>query len=73
MRLLIWNIAESKSSIAELRESLPDLDLPSRWIWNEAAERFGVFAFGDDLPETVGWAQDLIGGEPDVYEEFDCG
>ena len=73
VRLLIWNVAESKSSIDELRESLPALDLPSRWIWNEAAERFGVLAFGDELPETVGWAQDLVGGEPDVYEEFDSG
>ena len=28
-------------------------------------------AFGDDLPEAIGWAQDLVGDEPDVYEEFD--
>ena len=72
VRLLIWNVAESKSSIVELRESLPNLELPSRWIWNEAADRFGVLAFGDDLPEAVGWAQDLVGAEPDVYEEFDA-
>ncbi len=71
VRLLIWNVAESKTTIDELRESLPDFDPPSRWIWNDAAERFGVFAFGDDLPETIGWAQDLLGTEPDVYEEFD--
>ena len=70
-RLLIWNIAESKTSIDELRESLPSLEEPSRWIWNEAAERFGLLASGDDLPEAVGWAQDLVGAEPDVYEEFD--
>ena len=71
VRLLSWTVAESKSSIDELRESLPELDLPSRWIWNEAAERFGVLAFGDDVPEAIGWAQDLVGDEPDVYEEFD--
>ena len=71
VRLLIWNVAESKTTIDELRESLPELDPPSRWIWNEAAERFGVLAFGDDLPEAIGWAQDLVGDEPDVYEEFD--
>jgi len=71
VRLLIWNVAESKTTIAELRESLPELEPPSRWIWNDAAERFGVLAFGDDLSEAVGWAQDLVGGEPDVYEEFD--
>jgi hypothetical protein len=27
--------------------------------------------FGEDLPESIGWAQDLVGEEPDVYEEFD--
>jgi hypothetical protein len=72
LRLLIWNIAESKSTIDELRESLPELVPPSRWIWNDASERYGVLAFGDDLPEAIGWAQDLVGGEPDVYEEFDA-
>jgi hypothetical protein len=71
LRLLIWNVFESKTTIDELRESLPELDAPSQWIWNEANERFGILAFGDDLPEAVGWAQDLVGGEPDVYEEFD--
>ena len=71
VRLLIWSVAESKTTIAELRESLPELEPPSRWIWNDAAERFGVLTFGEDLPEPVGWAQDLVGDEPDVYEEFD--
>jgi hypothetical protein len=70
-RLLIWNVAESRTSIDELRESLPELESPSRWIWNEVSERFGALVFGEDLPETIGWAQDLVGGEPDVYEEFD--
>ena len=70
-RLLIWNVAESRTSIDELRESLPDLDSPSRWIWNEVSDRFGALVFGEDLPETIGWAQDLVGSEPDVYEEFD--
>jgi hypothetical protein len=71
LRLLIWNVFDSKTTIAELRESLPELVPPSQWIWNEAAERFGVLALGEDLPEAVGWAQDLVGAEPDVYEEFD--
>ena len=70
-RLLIWNVAESRTSIDELRESLPELASPSRWIWNEVSDRFGALVFGEDLPETIGWAQDLVGGEPDVYEEFD--
>ena len=71
VRLLIWSVAESKTRIDELRESLPELDPPSQWIWNDASERFGVLAFGEELPEAIGWAQDLVGAEPDVYEEFD--
>ena len=70
-RLLIWNVVESRTSIDELRDSLPVLEDPSRWIWNEATERFGALVFGEDLPEAIGWAQDLVGDEPDVYEEFD--
>jgi hypothetical protein len=71
VRLFIWNVAESQTTIDELRDSVPDLDPPSSWIWNEASERFGVIVYGDELPESIGWAQDLVGSEPDVYEEFD--
>ncbi len=71
VRLFIWNVVESQTTIDELRESLPELDAPSEWIWNEASERFGVIVFGEDLPESIGWAEDLVGAEPDVYDEFD--
>jgi hypothetical protein len=69
--LLIWNVFDSKTTIDELRESLPELVPPSRWIWNEATERFGVIAFGEELPEAIGWAQDLVRSDPGVYEEWD--
>lgn len=71
VRLLIWNVFDSRTSVDELRESLPDLAEPSRWLWNEATDRFGILAFGEELPEAVGWAQDLVGDEAEVYEEFD--
>ncbi len=71
VRLLIWNVFESKTSIDELREALPQLTPPDRWIWNEGSDRFGGIVVGDDLPEAIGWAQDLVGSEPDVYEEWD--
>jgi hypothetical protein len=71
VRILIWNVLDSRTTIDELRESLPELTPPSQWIWNEASERFGVIVVGEDLPESIGWAQDLVGSEPDVYEEFD--
>lgn len=71
VRLLIWSTYESRTTLDELRDSVPSLEPPSAWVWNEATERFGILAFGEDLPEAVGWAQDLIGSDPDVYEEFD--
>jgi len=74
VRILIWNVVDSQTTFDELRESLPELEPPSEWIWNEATERFGVVAFGEELvelPEALGWAQGLIGDDPDVYEEFD--
>jgi hypothetical protein len=71
VRLLIWNLYESMTSLDELRDSVPELEPPSRWVWNEATDRFGILAFGEELPEAAGWAQDLIGHDADVYEEFD--
>ena len=70
-RLLIWSLYDSKTTIEELRDSLVALEQPSVWLWNEAGERFGVVAFGDELPEAVAHARSLIGREPDVADEFD--
>ena len=71
VRILIWSLVDAETTIDHLRESLPALEPPSEWIWNEASERFGIVAFGEKLTEAVGWARDLIGDDPDVYEEFD--
>ena len=71
VRILIWNLFESKTTIDELRESLPELEPPSVWIWSEASERFGVLVFGDELPDGVALARDLIGKDPDIYDEFE--
>jgi hypothetical protein len=72
IRILIWSVADSKTTIDELRDALPELEEPSTWIWNEASERFGVVAFGDEFPEEVVHARELFGREPDVAEEFDA-
>jgi hypothetical protein len=72
VRILIWSLFDSKTTIDELRDSLPELEPPSVWIWNEASERFGLVVFGDELPEDVGQVRELIGTDPDVYEEFDA-
>ena len=71
VRILIWSLYDSKTTIDELRDSLLELVEPSMWIWNEASERFGVVAFGEELPEAVAHVRRLIGREPDVADEFD--
>ena len=71
VRILIWSLVDSETTIDQLREALPALEPLSEWIWNEASERFGIVAFGEELTEAVGWVRDLIGDDPDVYEEFD--
>ena len=71
VRVLIWSLFDTKTTIDELRGSLPELDPPSAWIWNEASERFGLVAFGDELPPEIAESRELMGREPDVYEEFD--
>jgi hypothetical protein len=71
VRLLIWSLFDSKTTIDELRDSLPQLEPPSTWLWNEASDRFGLVAFGDELPPDIGDAKELVGREPDVLEEFD--
>jgi hypothetical protein len=72
VRLLIWSLYDSQTTIDELRQGIAALTPPSTWMWNEATERFGMVAFGDELPEVVGWARDLIGDDAEVYEEFDA-
>jgi hypothetical protein len=69
-RILIWNLFNSKTTIEELREHLPGLPEGDVWIANEAADRFGLISFGDQLP-NLGDVPKLIGDEPAVAEEFD--
>jgi hypothetical protein len=70
VRLLLWNLADSKTSLEELRARLPYVEEPSTWLVNEAAERFGLVAFGEDPPDLAD-VRELIGRDPDVAEEFE--
>jgi hypothetical protein len=71
VRILLWSLFDSKTTVDELREQLPEPASPSAWVWNEASERFGLIAFGNHLPDGLDRVRDLIGSEPDAYEEFD--
>jgi hypothetical protein len=70
VRILIWNLFDSKTTLAELRDNLPGLPDRDAWITNEAQDRFGLVSFSDELPD-LGRVRDLIGEEPRVAEEFD--
>ena len=69
-RLLLWSLADSKTSLDELRGRLPDLPAGDVWISDEGTERFGLISFADELPD-LGELRDLIGKDPELGEEFD--
>jgi hypothetical protein len=69
-RILIWNLFDSKTTLDELREHLPELPEGDVWITNDAQERFGLVSFSD-APPDLRRIQELIGTEPQVAEEFD--
>jgi hypothetical protein len=70
-RIFLWNLADSKTTLAELRERLPRLESGDAWVSNEASDRFGLVTFEDELPAGLADVRELIGRDPDVAEEFD--
>ena len=70
VRILIWNLADSKTTLAELREQLPQEGDGEVWIANEPQERFGLVSTGETLPD-LRHLRELIGKDADIAEEFD--
>jgi hypothetical protein len=72
-RIVLWDLAESETTVEELRDRLPELELTAgdRWIWNTARERFGLISFAAEPPD-IGALIELIGDEPVLVEEFDA-
>jgi len=81
VRLVLWSLADSKTTLAELRQHLdaaseeaPGLRFRA-WISDEPTERFGVIelwesaeAAAQEFPRRV---RELIGKDPEVGEIFD--
>ena len=81
VRLVLWNLADSKTTVAELRhhlgdasEQAPGLRLRA-WISDDTTERFGAIelwesaeAAEQELPRRV---RELIGKDPEIGETFD--
>jgi hypothetical protein len=85
LRFVLWNLADSKTTIAELRRYLRDEsvdafeDVPGlrfkAWISDEVTDRWGAVYLWESREaaeqELPSRAHDLIGKDPDIGEEFD--
>jgi hypothetical protein len=68
VRLLLWSLADSKTTLDELRAQLPELPDGDVWISHEPSERFGLISFSGRVPTEI---RELIGKDPEVGEEFE--
>ena len=85
IRIVLWNLADSKTTIGELRRYLRDESVAAfeqvpglrfkAWISDEATERWGAVYLWESQEAArqalPSRAGELIGKEPDVGEEFD--
>ena len=85
VRLVLWSLADAKTTIAELRRYLRDESVDAfeevpglrfkAWISDEATERWGAVYLWESAEaadqELPSRARDLIGKDPDLVEEFD--
>jgi hypothetical protein len=85
VRIVLWSLADSKTSIAELRRYLRDESVDAfgevpglrlkAWISDEATERWGavyLFESAEAAERALpGRARELIGKDPNLVETFD--
>jgi hypothetical protein len=85
VRFVLWNLADSQTTVAELREYVRDeavdafAQVPGilfkGWISDEGGERWGavyVFATAEAAEQPLpSRARELIGKDPDIAEVFD--
>ena len=85
VRLVIWNLADSKTTIEELRRYLRDESVDAfedlqglrfkAWFSDETTDRWGAVYLWESAEaaqqELPSRAPELIGKEPDIGEEFD--
>ena len=85
VRIVLWNLADSKTTIEELRRYLRDESVEAfeevpglrfkAWISDAAGERWGgvyVWESAEAAEQPLpSRARELIGKDPEVWEEFD--
>jgi Putative mono-oxygenase ydhR len=85
LRLVLWNLADSKTTIEELRRYLRDESVEAfaqvpglrfkAWVSDAATERWGAVYLWESheaaSQEIPSRAEELIGKSPDIGEDFD--
>jgi hypothetical protein len=85
LRLVLWNLADSKTTIGELRRYLRDESVDvfeevpglrfKAWISDETTERWGAIYLWESAEaaaqEVPSRARELIGKDPEIGETFD--
>jgi hypothetical protein len=85
LRFVLWNLADSKTTIEELRRYLRDESVEAfsdvrglrfkAWISDEATERWGAVYLWESPEaseqELPSRARELIGKNPDIVEVFE--
>ena len=85
IRFVLWNLADSQTTIAELRRYLHDESVDAfeeveglrfkAWISDEATDRWGAVYLWESAEaakqELPSRARELIGKAPDIAEDFD--
>jgi hypothetical protein len=85
VRFVLWNLADSMTTIGELRRYLREESVDEfarvpglrfkAWISDEATERWGAVYVWESREAAAqplpSRARELIGKEPDIGEEFD--
>ena len=70
VRLLLWSLADSKTTLDELRAKLPPLPEGDAWISDPTTERFGLISFSGSSTELE-QIRELVGKDPEIGEEFE--
>jgi hypothetical protein len=85
VRLVLWNLADSKTTIQELRRYLRDESVDAfaevqglrfkAWVSDEATGRWGAVYLWESREaarqDLPSLARELIGKDPEIGEEFD--
>lgn len=87
VRFVLWNLADSQTTIEELRRYLRDESVDAfedieglrfkAWISDQATDRWGAFYVWESQEASrqtlrvLESTRELIGKDPDIVEEFD--